>query len=93
MVQWLKALAALLEDLSSISSTHPHGSSQLSVTLVPIASDILFWSPGHQAHGAQAYMQVKTLIYKFLIKILYPEFNLTRKASFKSHVRHSGTHS
>ena len=34
MAQQLRALAALPEDLSSISQ-HPHGSSQLSITPVP----------------------------------------------------------
>ena len=34
MAQWLRALTALPEDLG-FNSQHPHGSSQLSVTLVP----------------------------------------------------------
>ena len=35
MAQQLRALTTIPEDLGSISSTHPHGGSQLSITPVP----------------------------------------------------------
>lgn len=53
-------------------SRYPCGGSQPTVTLVPGASDALFWPPWEQhAHGAQAYMPAKTPVHtenKFKIK-------------------------
>lgn len=53
MVQWLRTLVALTEDLGSIPSTHLLGS-QPSIT--PVAeADLL----GHQAYGTHTYMKAE----------------------------------
>jgi hypothetical protein len=47
MAQWLRALAALSEVLSSVPSTHVAAHNCNSSSR---GSDPLFWSPGDQAH-------------------------------------------
>ena len=57
MTQWLRALAAILEDPGSVRQ-HQHGTSQLSVTPVPGSLMSTSGFPGtRHAPGTQIYMQ------------------------------------
>jgi len=59
LAQWLRTLAALLEDLGWILSNYIHGSSQLAVGPIPGALKPSFGLCGQQVSNRQTYVQAR----------------------------------
>jgi hypothetical protein len=68
MAQWLRALTALLEDLGSIPSTHPHGRSKPSE--YPLLG---YLTPSHRHTCRQNSSACKIKISKILKELKQPQ--------------------